>query len=119
MIKSKLQIVTLAAMVALVLCAGSAHAEDNGFVSFFKKVFNYPVKTTENAAHATGNVVSNTGGVAASAVDNTGATLSGKIDRAPHIIADPVAKAVNMTGQAASEVAGAPVKAAEDVQKIQ
>ena len=100
--------------IAIVFASSTAHAEDNGFTSFWKRVFKYPVKTTENVANTTGHALSNTGGVAASAAHNTGATLSGDFDKAGQIVAEPVARTVNTSGALISETAGSPVKAAED-----
>ena len=120
-ISRKLQgtILSLALSFAFVLAATSAaHAEEEGgFWNWLKKVVHYPVKTGENTLNAAGHAVENTAIAGASAVQNTGATLSGQGDKLPQIVAEPAARTVNMAGQLASETAGAPVKAAEDVQK--
>jgi hypothetical protein len=107
------------ALAALVLTAGVSAwaAEENSLGSFFRKLFKYPVKTTENVANTAGHAASNTGGVAASAVQNTGAVLSGDLAKTGDIVAEPAGRTVNTAGALVSETAGAPVKAAEDVQK--
>ena len=104
----------LSAVIAFTVAA-PAFAEEGGLGGFFRKLFKYPVKTTENVANATGHVVENTGGVVAAAASNTGAVVTGDISKTPNIVTEPVEKTANMTGQALSETAGAPVKAAEDV----
>jgi hypothetical protein len=107
------------ALAALVLVAGTSvwAAEENSLGAFFRKLFKYPVKTTENVANTAGHAVSNTGGVAESAVRNTGAVVTGDIGKTGDIVAEPVSRTVNTAGALVSETAGAPVKAAEDVQK--
>lgn len=96
--------------------ASCAQADDNGLVAFFKKLFKYPVKTTENVVHTTGHAVENTGGVAESAVRHTGEVATGQLEKTGELITEPVQKTGDMSYQLISETAGAPVKAAEEVQ---
>lgn len=107
------------AVLAIAVCAfsGAARAEDNGVVAFFKKVFKYPVKTTENVANTTGHAVANTGGVVEAAARNTGEVATGHLEKTGDIVAEPAGKTANTAGALLSETAGSPVKAAEDVQK--
>lgn len=100
-------------------CSGVAEAaeEGGGFGAFLKKLFKYPVKTSENLANTAGHAVANTGGVAEAAARNTGAVAIGRLEKTGDIVAEPTAKTVDMAGQLLSETAGSPIKAAEDVQQ--
>lgn len=109
----------LVAISVLAFSAGTAFAEDNGFVAFWKKVFKYPVKTGENLANTVGATGSHIGGAGEALVRNTGATLSGDTSKAGQIIAEPVVKTGNAGAALVSGTAGAPVKAYEDVQSEQ
>ncbi len=118
--QSKKFVLTAVVLMAFsVLIVGTASAEDNGFVSFWKKVFHYPVKTGENLANTVGATGSHIGGAGEALVRNTGATLSGDTSKAGQIIAEPVVKTGNAAAALGSGTVGAPIKAAEDVQKEQ
>ena len=105
------------ACAASFVAAGTAQADgtqqEKG--NWFHKMCSWFGGTTANTGAAAGNLANNTGGVVASAASNTGATLAGNPEAAVQIVAEPVARTVNMTGEAASETAGAPMKAAEAV----
>ena len=116
-IQSKVLAAALLVGIALAWGSSAAYAEENGFVSFWRKVFHWPVKTTENVGNAVGATGSYVGGAGDAMVRNTGATLAGDTSKAGQIVAEPVVKTGQAAGALASGTAGAPIKAYEDVQK--
>ena len=118
--KSQIRVFVFVGVIAFTAAAsGVAEAaeEGGGFGAFLRKLFKYPVKTSENVANTAGHAVANTGGVAEAAARNTGAVATGHLEKTGDVVAEPTGKTANMAGQLVSETVGAPVKAAEDVQK--
>lgn len=99
--------------------APSARAEasesEKSITGFFKRLFNYPVKATQETGKMTGNALSNTGEkVISKTGENTQAIVSGDLSKTGNLVVDPVVGAAQNTGQAVSETVQIPVKAAEE-----
>ena len=85
-----------------------ASTSDRSVTGFFRRLFNYPVKATQETAGMTATTLQNTG---EKVLAKTGEDLSqGK----PEGLVQPVVGAVETTGQTVSETVQIPVKAAEE-----
>ena len=112
----KFFVLALVGAVSLSFCGTSFAASDaeNGVTGFFRRLFNYPVKATEKTGEMTGNALQNTGENLSKAGESTAATLSGNPDEGAHKAGESIAGGLEATGQAVSETAQIPVKAAEE-----
>ena len=91
---------------------------ENSLTGFFKRLFNYPVKATQQTASMTANTLNNTGEkVVAKTGENTSAVLHGDVAKTTNIVTDNVKGTAETTGQAVSETAQIPVKSAEEDKK--
>ena len=85
-----------------------ASTSERSVTGFFRRLFNYPVKATQETAEMTGNTLQNTG---EKVLAKTGEELS---QGNPEGLVQPVVGAAETTGQTASETVQIPVKAAEE-----
>ncbi len=107
-----LGVFTIAAAPSAFAEAGSSEKSVTGF---FKRLFNYPVKATQETAGMTANTLQNTGEkVVSQTGENTAAILTGDIAKTGDLLVDPVVGTAETTGQAVSETVQIPVKAAEE-----
>ena len=112
-------VMALVAMTALSVC-GVSYASDseNSVTGFFRRLFNYPVKATQETAGMTANTLNNTGEKVVSKVgENTAGILQGDLAKTGNLAADAVTGTAETTGQTASETVQVPVKAADEEQK--
>ncbi len=87
----------------------------NSVTSFFRRLFNYPVKATQETAQDVGTTLSNVGEkVVSKTGENTAAIVSGDLGKTGNLVADPVVGTAETAGQTVSETAQIPVKAAEE-----
>lgn len=107
-----------AVVIVSVSLTSSAFAEEksgNGVTNFFRRLFNYPVKATQETADTVGTTASNVGEkVVAETGENTAAVVSGDLSKTGELIADPVVGTAETAGQTVSETVQIPVKAAEE-----
>lgn len=94
--------------------AFAADSSENGVTSFFRRLFNYPVK----AAKGTGEDVANTANnVGDKVLSKTGENIAkGDVGG---VVAQPVVGTAQTVGQTASETVQMPVKAAEEDKKTE
>ena len=100
--------------IVVMLVSIPAFADENPVANFFKKLFKFPVKTTEDVGGATAGGVENTGGVLQATGRNIGATLTGESEKVD--VAEPLHKTGAGVEDFVSGVAGAPVKAIEEIE---
>ncbi len=87
----------------------------NGVTSFFRRLFNYPVKATQETAQDAGATLSNVGEkVVSKTGENTAAIVSGDLGKTGNLVGDPVVGTAQTAGQTVSETVQIPVKAAEE-----
>lgn len=87
----------------------------NSVTSFFRRLFNYPVKATQETAETVGQTASNVGEkVVAETGENTAAILTGDLSKTGEFVADPVIGTAETVGQTVAETVQIPVKAAEE-----
>lgn len=103
-------------------CTVPAFAEassgERSLTGFFRKLFNYPAKAVKETASMTANTLQNTGEkVVAKTGENTAAVATGNLAKTGDLVAEPVKGAAETTGQAVSETAQIPVKAAAEENK--
>ena len=99
--------------------ASSAFAEasnsERSVTGFFRRLFNYPVKATQETAGMTVNTLQNTGEkVVAKTAENTSEVLKGDVAQTGDLVKDNVTGVAETAGQTVSETAQVPVKAAEE-----
>ena len=111
----------LFAVFSLSLASASfaaASDSENSVTGFFRRLFHYPVKATQETAGMTANTLQNTGEkVMAKTGENTVAVVTGDLAKTGNLMADPVAGTLQTAGQTASETVQVPVKAAEEEKK--
>ena len=96
----------------------AASDSENSLTGFFRKLFHYPVKATQETAGMTANTLQNTGEkVVAKTGENTAAVVTGDLAKTGQLVADPVVGSAQTVGQTASETVQIPVKAAEEDKK--
>ena len=96
---------------------GVSYASDseNSVTGFFRRLFNYPVKATQETAGMTANTLQNTGEkVVSKAGENTASVLQGDVAKTGNLVGDTVTGTAETTGQTVSETAQIPVKAADE-----
>ena len=117
----KFSALTLFAIFSLSMVSVSfaaASESENSVTGFFRKLFHYPVKATQETASMTANTLNNTGEkVIAKTGENTAAVLQGDIAKTPQIVGDATVGTLETAGQTTSETVQVPVKAAEDDNK--
>ena len=95
----------------------AASDTENSLTGFFKRLFNYPAKATQQTAGMTANALQNTGEkVVSKTGENTEAILKGNVAKTGDLVVAPVVGTAQTTGQAVSETAQIPVKAAAEEQ---
>jgi len=100
-------------MVSISFAEGSEG--EKTLTGFFKRLFNYPVKATQETAGMTANTLQNTGEkVVAKTGENTASVLKGDVAKTTNIVTDNVKGTAETAGQTVSETAQIPVKAAEE-----
>ena len=96
----------------------AASDSENSVTSFFRRLFHYPVKATQETAGMTANTLQNTGEkVIAKTGENTAAVVTGDVAKTPNIVGDAAVGTAQTVGQTAAETVQAPVKAAEEDKK--
>ena len=101
--------------VGLTSSVFAAEKSENSVTGFFRRLFNYPVKATQETAETVGATASNVGEkVVAATGENTVAVVSGDLSKTGELIADPVVGTAETAGQTVSETVQIPVKAAEE-----
>ena len=118
----KYSVLTLAAMMSLSL-ASVSFAEttqtEHSVTGFFKRLFNYPVKATQETAGMTANALQNTGEkVVSKTGENTKAVLTGDVAKTADLVTDNVKGVAETTGQTVAETAQIPVKSAQEEKKV-
>ena len=104
------------ALAALVSFSGVSYAGEgeNSVTGFFRKLFNYPVKATQETGEMTEHALHNTGANLSKAGESTAATLSGDPTTGMNKAGESIQGGLETTGQAISETVQVPVKAAEE-----
>jgi hypothetical protein len=75
----------------------------NSVTSFFRRLFNYPVKATQETAQDAGTTLSNVGEkVVSKTGENTAAIVSGDLEKTGNLVADPVVGTAETVGQTVS-----------------
>lgn len=97
----------------------AAHAEasegEKSVTGFFRRLFNWGPKAVQETGGMTANALNNTGEkVIEPTAANTTAIVQGDLAKTGDLVAEPVVGAAENTGQAVSETAQIPVKAAEE-----
>lgn len=97
----------------------SAFAEasnsERSVTGFFRRLFNYPVKATQETAGMTANTLQNAGEkIVEPIAKDTTAVLTGQPEKVADLVAEPTKGTLETAGQTASETAQVPVKAAEE-----
>ena len=113
----KFFVLVILGLFSLSLASTSFAAGDteNSLTGFFKRLFNYPVKATQQTASMTANTLNNTGEkVISKTGENTEKVLKGDVAKTGDLVVQPVVGAAQTTGQAVAETAQVPVKAAEE-----
>jgi hypothetical protein len=88
---------------------------ENSLTGFFRRLFHFPVKATQETAEMTGNTLQNTGEkVVSKAGENTAEVLQGDVAKTGELAGDLVTGTAETTGQTASETVQIPAKAAEE-----
>lgn len=88
---------------------------EKSFTGFFRRLFNYPVKATQETAGTTARTLENTGEkVLSTAGENTAAIAGGEVQKTGELAAEIVTGTLETTGQTVAETAQIPVKAAEE-----
>ncbi|MCG3175986.1 MAG: hypothetical protein MOGMAGMI_00924 [Candidatus Omnitrophica bacterium] len=114
------RLMIVAAVFAVVLSSGvPARAEagetEKSVTGFFRRLFNYPVKATQETAGTTQRTLENTGEkVLSTAGENTAAIAGGEVQKTGELAAEIVTGTLETTGQTVAETAQIPVKAAEE-----
>ena len=108
--------VTLLGLVTFSICGVSyANDSENSLTGFFRRLFNYPVKATQETANMTANTLKNTGEkIVSKAGENTASVFHGDLAKTGSLAANAVTGTAETTGQTASETVQIPVKAAEE-----
>lgn len=102
-------------MVSVSFAASDA---ENSLAGFFKKLFHYPMRATQETASMTANTLQNTGEkVIAKTGENTKAVVMGDVAKTGQLVADPVVGTLQTAGQTVSETAQIPAKTAEEEKK--
>ena len=102
-------------MLALSICGVSYAAEgENSVTGFFRKLFHYPVKATQETASMTGNTLQNTGETVSKVGENTAGVVQGDVAKTGNLVGDTVTGTAETAGQTVSETVQIPVKAAEE-----
>ena len=104
-------------IVALTVSSASfaAESKENSLTGFFRSLFHYPVRATQETASMTANTLNNAGEkVVSKAGENTAAILQGDLAKTGNLAGDAVTGTANTAGQTVSETAQIPVKSAED-----
>ena len=100
---------------SLVSTSYAASDTENSLTGFFRRLFNAPVKATQQTASMTANTLNNTGEkVISKTGENTEAVLKGDLAKTGNLVVEPVVGAANTTGQTAAETVQVPVKAVEE-----
>ena len=91
-----------------------AAENENSLTGFLRNLFHYPVKATQETAAMTANTLSNTGEkVVSRAGESAADVLHADIPAAGRAVANTAVGGAQTAGQAVSETAQIPVKAAE------
>ena len=103
--------------MASVSFAASSDSE-NSVTGFFRRLFHYPVKATQETAGMTANTLQNTGEkVVAKTGENTAEVLKGDVSKTGNIVGDAAVGTLETAGQTTAETVQVPVKAAEEEKK--
>ena len=104
--------------LSMISVSFAASDSENSVTGFFRRLFHYPVKATQETAGMTANTLQNTGEkVIAKTGENTAAVVTGDLAKTGQLVADPVVGTLQTAGQTTSETVQIPVKAAEEEKK--
>ncbi len=96
----------------------AASDSENSVTGFFRRLFHYPVKATQETAGMTANTLQNTGEkVVAKTGENTSEVLKGDVAKTGNIVGDATVGTLQTAGQTTAETVQVPVKAAEEDKK--
>ncbi len=109
----------LVAVMSFSVASPAVFAEEakpgNSVTGFFRRLFNYPVKATQETAETVGHTASNVGEkVIAATGENTAAIVTGDLSKTGELVADPIVGTAETAGQTVAETVQIPVKAAEE-----
>ena len=114
----KISVVALMALFSISMVSVSfaeGSNTENSLTGFFKRLFNYPVKATQETGSMTSNVLTNTGEkVISKTGENTEAIIKGDIAKTGNLVTDNVTGVAETTGQAVSETVQIPVNSADE-----
>ena len=116
----KFLVMAMIGLTTLSVCGVSfaADEKENSLTGFFRSLFHYPVKATQETAGMTANTLNNTGEkIVSKAGENTAGILQGDLSKTGNLAGDMVKGTAETTGQTASETVQIPVKAAEEEKK--
>ena len=117
----KYSVLALAGIMSFSLVSVSfaeATQTEHSVTGFFRRLFNYPVKATQETADMTAKTLQNTGEkVVSKTGENTKAVLTGDVAKTGNLVTDNVKGVAETTGQTVAETAQIPVKSAEEEQK--
>ena len=109
-----LALVALFSFSMISVSFAEASSSENSVTGFFKRLFNYPVKATQETVEVTATTLQNTGEkVVAKTGENTAAIVTGDVAKTVNLVTDNVTGVAETTGQTVAETAQIPVKAAE------
>ena len=104
--------------LSMVSVSFAASDSENSVTGFFRRLFNYPAKATQETVGMTANTLQNTGEkVIAKTGENTAAVVTGDFEKTGQLVTDPVVGTLETAGQTTSETVQIPVKAAEEPQQ--
>jgi len=112
----KFLVMALLGLTVISICSVSyAGDSENSLTGLLRKLFNYPVKATQQTAGMTVNTLENVGEkVVAKAGENTADVLGGDLAKTGNLASDILTGTAETTGQTIEETVQIPVKAAEE-----
>ena len=115
----KFLVMALIGLTTFSVCGVSFAADkENSLTGFFRNLFHYPAKATQETAGMTANALQNTGEkVVSKAGENTAGILQGDLSKTGNLAGDAVKGTAETAGQTVSETVQIPVKAAEEEKK--
>jgi len=113
---------TVCLVVGLLVCAlgvsAATAAENDSFgqkaKNFWKKLWGYPARLTEESATVVSDTTKNTAQVVSTSAKDTTAVVSGELGKTKDMIANPITGTAETVGETAKGIIEAPIKAAEE-----
>ena len=113
----KLLFIMLAVFLLAVLVYNEAFAQDKEpgkFVQFWRRLFRYPAKVTEESVDITTEAVKGETRAVTKTAETGADVITGDIKKTPDIVVTPVKKTAETVTEAAKGIAEMPLKAAEE-----